>query len=623
MKCNYYLVVSLLLGTLTQGNRSFHHMLSKEEVYKYSVKKWHHYIRSFIHTTILSEIKHKLFNTKIVLFKAWTISGLFIIYSKQKLEPTSIQRNIHRASGNIFLKTKPGKSLNTLKCFGFRCLYTWQLNPNSNLSLVLNFHQLQYSTSAIDCVYGNFSISLINDSKHGISKNKEIFYICGSCSSFTVYPRSMGLLLLKLYVGIEVKYHLNVSFEVMDTMYITSYQLNYTSTLHTSLINVNDNYLLYIFRIQVKKNMYIEIKPDKSFTLIVFDGPGFESNVLKKALTTYKTTTFQCILQLLKTSLLTGFLNHTSQTLGISEHIKVIDSISLMLPHNSKHEVPFALTVDASHSSYINVSLLFMKYKSQFLTSSDCSFGGICIFKELNGVSNDYECVCTNYEPNLGLSRNIYSSGSSANLILYWYKEYSEIEVALNISKTMCKVIIIDPCAAEYFCNPCTWTHSKEFNCKLDIDCHLACDGGNSYISCQTYLNEITQFTNVKLQTNKNKMEDRVVTYFFSMPYETCFVLQLRKQFLSDSLSSQVNDIFICSMSLEPSPVRYGQTVFKFMITGQLDSETSSLGRISFRNENYNRTYCVYELKDNTTKCSHDSRLKHKINASKLEEKDF
>ena len=252
------------------------------------MKKWHHYIRSFIHTKVLSEIKQKLFNIKIVLFKVWTLSGLFIIYSKQKLESTSKQSNVNRASGNIFLKTMPKQSLYVLKCMGFRCLYIWQFNPNLNLSLVLNFHQLQYSTSAIDCVYGNFSISLINNSKHGISKNTEIFYICGSCSSFTVYPRSMGLLLLKLYVGIEVKYHLNISFEVMDAMYITSYQLNYTSSLHTSLINMKDNYLLYVFRIQVKKNMYIEIKPDKSFTLIVFDGPGFESNVLKKTLTTYK-----------------------------------------------------------------------------------------------------------------------------------------------------------------------------------------------------------------------------------------------------------------------------------------------------------------------------------------------
>ena len=63
-------------------------------------------------------------------------------------------------------------------------------------------------------------------------------------------------------------------------------------------------------------------------------------------------------------------------------------------------------------------------------------------------------------------------------------------------------------------------------------------------------------------------MEDTVVTYFFSMPYDSCFILQFRKKFLSDSLSSQVNDIFSCSMTLEPSPVPYGQTGFEFMITG-------------------------------------------------------
>ena len=79
---------------------------------------------------------------------------------------------------------------------------------------------------------------------------------------------------------------------------------------------------------------------------------------------------------MLKTSLFTCFLNHTSQSLGISKYIKVNNSISLMLPHNGKQEVPFALSVDASHGSYINISLLFMRYKSQFLSSPDCSFGG-------------------------------------------------------------------------------------------------------------------------------------------------------------------------------------------------------------------------------------------------------
>ena len=349
--------MSLLLVTLTQGDRSFHYMLSKEEVYKYSVKKWHHYIRSFIHTKILSEIKQKLFNINILIFEVWELSGIFITYSKQKLKSLFKQSNISRASGNIFLKKVPGKTLNTLTCYGFRCLYTWQFNPNFNLSLVLNFHQLQFSSSAFDCVLGNFSISFIN--KHGIPKDIEIFYICGSYSSFTLYPRSIGLLLLKFYVATEVKYHLNISFEVMDAMYITSHQLHYTSSLHTSLINVNDNYLLYFFRIQVKKNMNIEVIPDKSFPLIVFDGPSFQSNILKKILTTYKTTTFQCIVQVLNTSLFTGFLNHTSQTLTISQHLKVNDSISLMLPHNGKHKVPFALSFEAAHSSYINVSLTF------------------------------------------------------------------------------------------------------------------------------------------------------------------------------------------------------------------------------------------------------------------------
>ena len=616
-----HLVKALLLVTLTQGDRDFHNTISKQEVYKYSEKKWHHYVRSSIHIKLLSEVKDKIFNMYTLLLRVWKFGGTFIIYSKQKLESHSKQSKIIRASGNIFFETLPEQPYyKLLKCIFYRCLYTWHFNSSFYLSLVLNFYQVHFSSSAVDCVFGNFSISLANDAKCDVSKNQQIFYVCGSYSSFSVYPKTMGIFLLKLYTGIRIKYHLNVSFEVVDAKFIVTHQLNYTSFLHTTLINVKDHYFLYIFRIQVKKNMYIKIEVEKRFNLIVFDGPGFQSNILKKGKATYKTTTFQCIVQLLEISLFTGYLTHTAQTLTISQQIKVKNQMSLTLP--AKHQTPFTLSIGTSHGSYINISLISMKSKSQFFNYPECIFGGISIFEELNNLFDEIQCICENFKPILGFSRNVYSSGPLVTIFFYWYKEYSEIKVELNISNTKCQVIIIDPCAAKYFCVPCIHTRSKKLNCKLNTDCLSTCEGGNSNISCQKYLNKVTQFTDVKLTTSMDKWR---VTYLFSMHYETCFVLQFKKQFSSEHLSSKVNDINRCFMSLAPSPVPYGQVGFKLMITGQLNGETYHVPfkAVSFQNKNFNRTYCNIEFKQNTTKCPNDVLNAHYIRTSHFQNINF
>ena len=342
---------------------------------------------------------------KDLLQKAWTLDGIFTKYSKQKLNTTLRQTNVKRASGQIFLEEIPGKlSKALLQCNTSMCIYIWQFNLNFKFSLVLKFQQLQFSSSALDCYNGNISISGINYSKQSAYKNEKLFYFCGSYSSFTIYPKSINALFLNLFAGVEVKFHLNGFFEIIDSRFIVSHQLNGINFLQMSLLKVREKYNLYHFYIQIKKNLCIQVKTEINSHFIVFDGPGFQSNVLKRVFPIYKTSTFQCLVQLLKLSLLIDILNYTSTLLTIDQYLEVDDSVKLVLPNNRKNVAPLVLSIGIKNGFHINVSLNIIRQTNGFLHSPDCKFGGVAFFKDSGQIFHEIQCICQDFSSSLGFN---------------------------------------------------------------------------------------------------------------------------------------------------------------------------------------------------------------------------
>ena len=403
---------------------------------------------------------------------------------------------------------------------------------------------------------------------------------------------------------------------MMDARLIVSHQLNSTNIFQLSVLKVKGKYFLYHFNIQVEKNLCIEVKSEIKSSIILFDGPGFQSKVLNSSFPIYKTSTFQCVILLLKLSSLIGVLNFTSILLAIDQHLKVKNPTRFALPDKRKNLAPLVLSIGVAHGLNVNVSLYTIKQTGRFLHSPDCKFSGVAFFEKSIHIIHEIECVCQDFNHTLGFNQNVYSSGPLVTLVLYWYKEYSEIAVVLNVSSTKCQVITIDPCVASYYCDPCTKRHSKELLCNKYLPCDFFCKGGDPSVSCQKYLNQITQFTSVRLHTNDNKQYGKDVDYFFSMPYGTCFVLQLRKLLLPTSTSSAVNDIIKCKFGLIPAPVLSGEASFGFMITGKLDSEISDGDDFVFRSSPFlvrsffpysyfheDNSYCIKERNGNITEC--------------------
>ena len=91
---------------------------------------------------------------------------------------------------------------------------------------------------------------------------------------------------------------------------------------------------------------------------------------------------------------------------------------------------------------------------------------------------------------------SLYSKNSSLILIVYWYKEYGEMNASVMVSQTKCKPVIMNPCHFNIFC-------------------------GNNIIKCQSYLDNVTRFSNINL---KIQSKDSVI---YEGNLRTCSILQI------------------------------------------------------------------------------------------------
>ena len=104
--------------------------------------------------------------------------------------------------------------------------------------------------------------------------------------------------------------------------------------------------------------------------------------------------------------------------------------------------------------------------------------------------------VCEGNFLSKGQAIHFYSNNSLLTLVVYWYKEYGEINVSLLASKTKCKLLIINPCHFRILCLY-NWT------------------------KCQSYLDNVTRFSsaNLKVQSSNSMIYEENI--------EKCSILQI------------------------------------------------------------------------------------------------
>ena len=171
--------------------------------------------------------------------------------------------------------------------------------------------------------------------------------------------------------------------------------------------------------------------------------------------------------------------------------IMIKDSKEIDLPFSkcAKHVCVLKVTTHLNYS--LNITVLRMKVGLN--DRLKCVYHGLSIIGEKLVFT-----FCVN-KPKRTIYRSIYSEKSQLWIILFWYKEYSTINVTVSLSKTKCRFVIFDPCE---FVSRC-----------FSI-------GAN----CPSHLKNVTKNTKLNLERTPS-WEPEV---FFSLPDGECVVLIIR-----------------------------------------------------------------------------------------------
>ena len=143
----------------------------------------------------------------------------------------------------------------------------------------------------------------------------------------------------------------------------------------------------------------------------------------------------------------TNFISFHSQTLLFSEtkQVNKHQTISISLPNINCFGKICAYFISAQPAYQVNATLLNITTINthNILLDHECKFSGLA---PIETSKIDYRTFCHNHDSTKSLSESFYSERSSFTLVLYWYKEYSKINVTIGISQTECQTRHIDIC---------------------------------------------------------------------------------------------------------------------------------------------------------------------------------
>ena len=202
---------------------------------------------------------------------------------------------------------------------------------------------------------------------------------------------------------------------------------------------------------------------DRKYIIEIFDGPGTLTKMLKsKTLNdsfsqdVYITSSFQCIIFLYQINL-TDFniLNNIikyltkytifSKTVNLSTNSSLIQTYPSKECYVQKQVCLILVTTNVNYVINITINNLTHNYKRNDL----CKFGGIATYI-IQQANEEISIVCTSHT-GVYKYRGIYSNTSETLLVIYSYIEYGTINVTLELSTTMCKVVQNHACKKWHF----------------------------------------------------------------------------------------------------------------------------------------------------------------------------
>ncbi len=280
-----------------------------------------------------------------------------------------------------------------------------------------------------------------------------VFKFCCQLSSFNLYPPGQKFFTEVVTITTELAYKVNAPFMVHDT--------NVKENVPVSSFDHTKYFLIY--KIDYLLEQYISIVTKKSECLVVkstqrnhsiftfLDWPGILSEKLASRNGTFKSSTFQCFVKVLKIDdRLESFSFHSHNlTIHIREHMRR-DAIFVVPNKECNFSYPCVTSIHTSKYSTLNVSVRNMSYNGY--PSLDCQYGGLSLLYKQSEKLFELLTVC---DKSHFISRNVYFQSENILLVLFWYTKYSSISVSIAVQKTHCKPVYLQKCNWEFVQGTC------------------------------------------------------------------------------------------------------------------------------------------------------------------------
>ena len=475
---------------MSRTDNVIRHVLSEELLHQFDLKLWYKYITAFIESVLFRD----LLDCSLMKFLSSVhhSSDHFLQMASERILEPGLREPFDTAQTNTYKHTSASLSptgwikhqhifFSTQKtCRRERIQYfllEWRFLLDAQLSTNFTFDKtvLPVAMSNAGYIFVNYR-SLSSQLNRAATKcplntgNKkmnpfqnDIFVFSGWHPEFSFYP-PFKVTYLSLCLVSKDYYNISIFSSVMDKSIIESIRIKPTYPnelvfVHCFLRFIVQKFNIVGFKLSKIILVFQQVAVEQ---VTVFDGPIIGNKILSPKTGQYMTSTFQCLI-IRREPIYTGNTKATRPNLELSFSLQTIgmklaakyqttnaDHLEMTFPSTSCSENPCLtiLTTDKPHR--VNVTILMMKV---FVHNSfDCGLHGITIIDKRD-IKQEISLLCAYYpDTSTNNGRSIYSASSEAILLIYWYICTTKFYIKLQLAKTMCSVVYIDPCIVQHSC---------------------------------------------------------------------------------------------------------------------------------------------------------------------------
>ncbi len=364
-----------------------------------------------------------------------------IDYDSKRLEPTRILRGIKESHVNVH----------------------WNFSLSKMLDLKLEVTELNVRMTFDSCLWGNVSLLKTKSSNNAATnKSRDSLTLCGKHAPFSIHTSgSYSRMLVNHHVDIEAKIHVN--FSAITSGIVRNLHLK-TDTFPLVIVHhmLQMSLIQYTMLLQVPKHQKICVNSSRTMTreLVFYNGPGLLSpkvkvNRLFTPTTTFCFSSFQVVLQFSEHKVFESahFTVKVAFAGRLSSHCQLHADNPIGLSYSFSSELSASTNhniIQATAPAKLHVSITIHWFHYRGIATSTCRFGGLSFSDHNNNILTESTLLCT--DTNSTSHRSIYSSESTIHIVIYSYRQYSNVSGYLHVSSTKCHAVKINLCEVFHRC---------------------------------------------------------------------------------------------------------------------------------------------------------------------------